>query len=206
MELLPQQSRQFVVHEGFAKAREHALTQWLHSDTTPRAIIDSDLNIHWINISAEKLITRDNIILLHGGKIRPRDKRCYVSMKEFISNISQDSSSYCVKSSQGDEHLILIAGRLPNPFSHYISVVFRLSSIDLHVKVADLGAAFGLTRTEARVAGYLLSGQTAEETARAMRVSLETTRTHIKRAYAKMGVSSREAFFYRLLPFIVFAA
>jgi DNA-binding CsgD family transcriptional regulator len=34
-------------------------------------------------------------------------------------------------------------------------------------------------------------------------VSLETVRTHIKRTYGKLGVRSRERFFYKLAPFVI---
>lgn len=206
MEPLPQQSHHFAIQEGVARSRERVLTQWLHNDKTPRAILDVDLNIQWINVAAEEMLSKNGTVLLQCGKIRPKEKKNVIQFKEFMSNVAYSGTSFCVKSLHSENHVIIIASRLPHPFSNYIYVTFRLSSFDLKVEITDLSTAFGLTRTESRVARYLLSGQTAEETARTMCVSLETTRTHIKRAYAKMGVSSREAFFNRLLPFIVFAS
>jgi DNA-binding CsgD family transcriptional regulator len=48
-----------------------------------------------------------------------------------------------------------------------------------------------------------MCGRTAEEASHELGVSLETVRTHIKRAYAKLGVCSREGFFHRLTPFVI---
>lgn len=46
----------------------------------------------------------------------------------------------------------------------------------------------GLTRAEARVAVRLAEGLSVADIARALHVSVETVRTHLKRAYGKLGV------------------
>lgn len=57
---------------------------------------------------------------------------------------------------------------------------------------------YGLTRREREVVLELAKGSTAREIARANGSSVLTVRTHIKRAYAKMGVNCREKMFARL--------
>lgn len=57
---------------------------------------------------------------------------------------------------------------------------------------ADLGRVFGLTPAEAAIVRGLVSGRGAEQLAVDHGVGLETVRTHIRRVYDKLGVSSRE--------------
>ena len=46
-----------------------------------------------------------------------------------------------------------------------------------------------------------MDGATAAEAASDLGISLETARTHVRRAYAKLNVSSREEMFARISPF-----
>jgi DNA-binding CsgD family transcriptional regulator len=57
---------------------------------------------------------------------------------------------------------------------------------------------YGLTNTERKVISMLANGATATEIALTNGSSLLTVRTHIKRAYEKMQVNSREKMFARL--------
>jgi DNA-binding CsgD family transcriptional regulator len=57
---------------------------------------------------------------------------------------------------------------------------------------------YGLTNTERKVISMLANGATANEIALTNGSSLLTVRTHIKRAYEKMQVNSREKMFARL--------
>ncbi len=54
-----------------------------------------------------------------------------------------------------------------------------------------VAAALSLTRSEARVAGFLVGGRSEREIAEALAVSLNTVKTHRKRIYAKLGVTRR---------------
>lgn len=66
---------------------------------------------------------------------------------------------------------------------------------------AKFGPALGLTAAEESILKRLVDGANVEAAALALGVSVATARTHIKRAYGKLGVSSREEMFAELLPF-----
>ena len=55
------------------------------------------------------------------------------------------------------------------------------------IAVAQLRELFGFTRTEAAVAAALGQGQSLEDIATDMGISLATVRTHLKRILAKTG-------------------
>jgi DNA-binding CsgD family transcriptional regulator len=63
---------------------------------------------------------------------------------------------------------------------------------------ATLSVAYGLTRAESRMVARLVDGATVGATAEQLGISLNTARTHLKRAMAKTGVS-RQTDLVRLL-------
>jgi DNA-binding CsgD family transcriptional regulator len=115
-------------------------------------------------------------------------------------------STCCLHDPKTGEHLVLTALRLRESSGDIVGLTLLRADDRFPFHLADLRSAFGFTHTEGRVAYHLLCGCTAEETAQELGVSLETVRTHIKRAYAKLGVSSREGFFHRLAPFVILLA
>jgi DNA-binding CsgD family transcriptional regulator len=56
-----------------------------------------------------------------------------------------------------------------------------------------------LTEREGEIAGLLLRGHSAKSIARDLRISPGTVRNHMKRIYAKLGVSSQSELFAAFL-------
>jgi DNA-binding CsgD family transcriptional regulator len=185
------------------QALDHILAGWLDGDRRPRILVDAELAAHWVNPSAEALMRSDRSVLHRNGRIVPKDPRMEGELRSFVAHATEDVSAQCVSNRETGDQLVLAATRLPAPWSHLVGITLRRISDDVIVRIADLRRPFGLTATESRVAEHLLCGETAEETAQSLNVSLETVRTHIKRAYGKLGVRSREHFFYKLAPFVI---
>jgi DNA-binding CsgD family transcriptional regulator len=184
-------------------ALDHILAGWLDGDRCPRILVDGELAAHWVNPSAEALMRSDRSVLHRNGRIVPKDPRLEGELRSFIAQATDEVSAQCVCNRETGDQLVLAATRLRAPWNHLVGVTLHRIGDDITVRLADLRRPFGLTTSEARVAEHLLCGKTAEETAAALKVSLETVRTHIKRAYGKLGVNSRERFFYRLAPFVI---
>jgi DNA-binding CsgD family transcriptional regulator len=62
---------------------------------------------------------------------------------------------------------------------------------DRGLRVVGAVGAYALTSRERDVLALLSSGRKNAEIAQALNVSVETTRTHVKHVYGKLGVSSR---------------
>jgi DNA-binding NarL/FixJ family response regulator len=69
-------------------------------------------------------------------------------------------------------------------------------------ELVGLGDAYNLTPSEETVLQKMMRGNNVEKIARSSNTSPETVRTHVRRAYSKMSVSSREEMFSRLKPFL----
>jgi len=66
---------------------------------------------------------------------------------------------------------------------------------------ADTCAIFGLTPAEDRLIKQLMGGANIEEISTDLGISIETARTHVRRSYLKIGVTSREQLFAAMSPF-----
>lgn len=182
---------------------DQALADWVQRERRARVLVDDGLRVLWMSFSAERMMSGPNSLLIRNGHVRTRENRFDQQLRELIGRASQEISTCCLHDTKTSEHLVVTALRLSEPSDDMVGLTLLRASDDFPFDLADLHSAFGFTQTESRVACRLMGGRTAGETADELGVSLETVRTHIKRAYAKLGVSSREGFFYRLTPFVI---
>ena len=182
---------------------DQAVVVWVERERRARVLVDDALRVLWMSSSAEQIVSGPNSLLIRNGHIRTRENRFDHRLRELINGASSQTSACCLHDAKTGEHLVLTAVRLSPPSDDMVGLTLLRASDDFPFDLADLHSAFGFTQTEARVACCLMGGHTAGETAEDLGVSLETVRTHIKRAYAKLGVSSREGFFHRLTPFLI---
>ena len=68
--------------------------------------------------------------------------------------------------------------------------------------LAVLAEVGQLTRAEIRVIEMMMSGTETAGIAEALRISLETLRTHVKHAYRKLGVTTRGELFAAIADFL----
>ena len=185
---------------------EHALAQWIQRERRAHILIDATLRVRWMNLAAERLLSRPNSILVRNGHIRSRENRFERQLRDLIKGASAELKVCSLHDAKSGQNLLLGATSLAPPSEDLIGLTVAEVTEDFDLHLADMHAPFGLTQSETRVTQLLLSGHTAEQAALELGVSLETIRTHIKRTYVKLGVSSREAFFHKLAPFVMFAS
>ena len=178
---------------------QKVMRAWMEADAEPRLIVRDDLRPEWVNPSADRILSDPDSVLYCNGRLRPRSPTVDPELRNFVSQVTQAGATHCLTDARTGEHVVLTASRLDDR----VAITLRWPDHGAPIKLVDLRQAFGLTEAERCVAERLMNGQTAEETAADLRVSLETIRTHIKRAYAKLGVCSREAFFTKLREFVV---
>jgi DNA-binding CsgD family transcriptional regulator len=72
----------------------------------------------------------------------------------------------------------------------------------VEIACADLEPMFGVTPGEHQVIVQLVKGYSSREIAEQFGKSILTVRTHVKRAYGKIGVKTRGQLFAKLLPYL----
>ena len=186
--------------DGFDPAAELALA-WIEHDLMPRAIVADDLAILWANVAARSLLAARRDLEERAGLMCTVDRSKQAALVQFVTSSEVAISSWALKRSDGDGHLLFRAQRIDWRGGGMFGVAFFGSGSEFHVRYADLDRVFGLTPAEHRVLLDMLEGFEAERLSEIHSVSIETTRTHIRNIYAKLQVRSREGLFHRLRPY-----
>jgi DNA-binding CsgD family transcriptional regulator len=176
---------------------QQTIAQWVEADAEARLIVGNDLRPHWVSPAAQRMLSEPDSPLCCNGRLRPRCPNLDHELKAVIATATEAGATHCLTDTRTGEHIVLRAIRV----DEVVAITLHRGEHNAPIRLVDLRQAFGLTDAEHDVAEHLMNGHTAEETAALLGVGLETVRTHIKRAYAKLGVSSREAFLNRLRPF-----
>lgn len=175
--------------------------QWLDDDHSARLIIDQGMTVLWANKRALELAEASMHFMIRLGRLWLGPH--HTEFRRSLAQTGGGSRRFCTALDGEAMHqsLVICARKLePDNDGHVFGVTAR------HWNNPDIGEAarlFGLTDSETRIVELLfVSGMTAQESAKASGVSIETVRTHIRRLYAKLDVNSREAMFVKLRPFL----
>jgi DNA-binding CsgD family transcriptional regulator len=177
---------------------------WLERADIPLFIITEKLRLIWANRSAMELMNRNMLRIDPFGTIKSAGKDAQARgngiCQQLLAAISNRSSwvhgkKVLTLDELPDVNLQLYELAAAGTVAIGCTVVSRGGDME---RIAAQLAKYGLTNTERKIVSLLATGSTAIEIARASGSSLLTIRTHIKRAYAKMEVRSREKMFARL--------
>ena len=161
---------------------------------TPEMLVAGDLEVVWLNAAALALTSRTGPISLTGGRMVLPHRGQEEGLRAFLDGLGDDAGVWVL---QGPEGRWLVRAEPIAPVDSPTAWLLTWRSVDEGGAPlwADIGAALGLTRSEARLLHYLLDGQTVDQAAVVLAISVQTARTHIRRVYAKLGVSNREQLF-----------
>lgn len=187
-----------------ATTPEALALSWLQRDGACRLIVDDMLRIVWASDAAREALAPCRDLEVRDGYLSVTNQALYPTLLGFVRSCSADMASLCLPADGGDAHILLRGHALHEAGSPpRVGVTFHRTGRDFTARYVGLDRIFQLTQAEHRVLRLLLDGSTADEAARMLNVSIETTRSHIRHIYAKMNVTSREGLFSRVRPFQV---
>jgi DNA-binding CsgD family transcriptional regulator len=188
--------------EGAISAPELAMS-WLEVVERPLVIVNAQLRMLWCNPAFDALIEAQNLLNLVEGFLSATTPSAHEKLQGLLRD-GESNSIALLEESDGDGHLLVRASRIPaaagSDDDAFGLRIFRTAE-DVGLNHLQLAAVFGLTPGETRVLAAMLGGLTADDIARELAISVETVRSHIRRIYDKIGVSSREGLFSRLRQF-----
>jgi DNA-binding CsgD family transcriptional regulator len=176
------------------------LLAWLDADPRPRLLSTTQGQVIWMS-AATAALPRGGFPFSPGGaddsgeerRLDPRllaevgpptgQLRCATARPEF-----------------GDQPWMVWACALPDPSGPVLAMILRARGE--RPNLAVLAEAAQLTRAEIRVVEMMMSGTETAAIAEALRISLETLRTHVKHAYRKLGVTTRGELFAAVADFL----
>ena len=178
-----------------------AALHWLEVDAHPRLIVTEKCDIQWHNRAAERLLSRKIGIEARGNILTAIDGSSQTQLKALLQDARARPASICIEQARHHGWIVLRCVSVECAGNPLFCLAINLAGNGDVWSFDHLVECFGLTRAEHRVLQDLLAGYEAEALSARHGVSIETTRTHIKSIYAKVGVKTREALFARVRGF-----
>lgn len=173
---------------------------WSRSCSRPAMIVTPGLHLLWCNQEGRRLLDSDRDLAEVGRRLSFSRKTAGFGFAVFLEGLGEEPQAWVLARRDGCDCLIVRAVQIS--LGQDRAVILAISDTSQARRLwADFGSALDLTCAEANLLKRLVDGATVKEAAIDLGITLETARTHVKRAYAKLGVSSREEMFARISPF-----
>lgn len=176
------------------------MAEWAGADPARRYIVTKDLCVVWASESAHRFLDDATVLHRAGSAIRLTDHAQQSALADLVAYADDTFSTWHLSRAGSQEQLLFVARRI-SPGSDLVGLRIQDTSIGFQPQWANFAPAFSLTPAENRVALLLLDGNSAERTASLLGLGEATIRTHVKRLYLKLEVTSKEEMFRRMAGF-----
>lgn len=175
---------------------------WVTRERKARLIVDRSMRLVWANAAAHEMLLQGAHIALGDEGVSVRRDELRLMIEQAMRARTEESLFVIEDSDDIGSDLLVRLERLRDDGA---KTCFGLQLIR-HAPTPGgwsemLAAHFQLTPKQTQVLVRMISGEAGEDIAKAMRISVETVRTHVRDVYAKLRVSSREELFVRVRPF-----
>jgi DNA-binding CsgD family transcriptional regulator len=174
---------------------------WFSQDAAARLIIARDLTVLAANGNAVALIEAGGVISLRDGALATRDRRSGAELNGLVSDAGS-APKVGIVGAGGASALLIDCLALGDDPQSPVALLLRDLRAAMQIECADLESMFGVTPGEHQVIVQLVKGHSSREIAQEFGKSILTVRTHVKRAYGKIGVKTRGQLFAKLLPYL----
>jgi DNA-binding CsgD family transcriptional regulator len=174
---------------------------WFAYDAAARIVVARDLTVLAANGNASRMIESHGLLALREGVLACRDRRSTTELTLIVTAAAR-TASFRVVGAEGGAAMLVEAFALGEGPADAVALSLRDLGAPVEIECADLESAFGVTPGEHQVLVQLLKGLSSREIAQESGKSILTVRTHVKRAYGKIGVKTRGQLFARLMPYL----
>lgn len=174
---------------------------WFAQDAAARLVVGRDLAVHVANQPAVAILERGGAVYLRDGALAGRDRKIAAELTGLIAEAGALARSVVLGADAVGAVLVEVVA-LGEAEGAPVAIMLRDPNAPVEIECADLEPIFGVTPGEHQVLVQLLKGYSSREIAAQFGKSILTVRTHVKRAYGKIGVKTRGQLFARLLPFL----
>jgi len=174
---------------------------WFSRDAAARLVVARDLTVLAANSNALALLEANGAISLRDRALATSDRRSGAELGAIVADAGPQSRVGIVGAG-GAAMLLVDALALGDGPDSPVALLLRDLRASVQIECADLESMFGVTPGEHQVIVQLVKGYSSREIALEFGKSILTVRTHVKRAYGKIGVKTRGQLFAKLLPYL----
>ncbi|WP_095089804.1 helix-turn-helix transcriptional regulator [Mesorhizobium sophorae] len=167
-------------------------------------ILDSQARVLFANMAAQEIAAAGDVLVLTDGTVRPRQREQCDFFRRLIGSAIAGGAGGSLLLSSSSPRLPVSA--LVSPLAGALAlslaaqgrpgaaaVLLSDPEVQAAASTERLRALYKLSTTEARVAWLVMRSGSIGRAARALALSPETVRTHLKHIYAKTGVNRQSA-------------
>lgn len=189
-------------HFPTARSASEGARYFDHRAATGRSaemLVNADLVLLWSNAAGIALMSRRGPVSLSDNRLIVSQRQQEDSLRQFLTTLEEGTGVWALKSGEG--WLVRAETIAPADAPPAWLLTWQSMTHADRYMWSDVATHLRLTPSEARILQSLLFGLTVDETALQLSVSVQTARTHVRRIYAKLGVSNREQLFAAVLPY-----
>jgi len=210
-EMIPHLKQAIRISEHLAEASFKAQVARDALDTLAMGVVlvDRDARIVWANTSSRRIIGLGDGVSGFGDTLTLHARSETAALRQLIASallgrgegISPPAVAMAATRPSGREPIGIVVGALQGAFGRTrpeglerpLAVLFlSLPEDPIEAPAELLRRLYGLTPIEARVCERLVEGQSPQEIAAGLAISVETCRTHLKSTYGKLDVGRQQ--------------
>ena len=162
-------------------------------------LVNAELEVLWSNAAALALMSRRGPVSLRDNRLILPLRRHEDSLRAFLAALDEGAGAWAMKAEEG--WLVRAEAIAPADAPPAWLLTWQAMAEAERYLWSDIGSHLRLTPSETRILLGLVDGMTVDHAASRLGVSVQTVRTHVRRIYAKLGVSNREQLFAAVLPY-----
>jgi CheY-like chemotaxis protein/DNA-binding CsgD family transcriptional regulator len=171
--------------------QQASLSEALDKLSTGVVFLNENLKVFYTNQSARRMLESCAEIRIHDGFLNCRTPGDTAELHRLVLTASGSTFTVEPEPESGRAPLHMLISPMHSHRQNYgqnlpIAIVYVFSTMNDSHRVADvIRSLYHLSRQEARLAARLIVNPDLREAARAMGITYNTARTHLKRVYAK---------------------
>jgi DNA-binding CsgD family transcriptional regulator len=174
--------------------------RWLDAQGMAVVVLSRDLAVVWSSRAVQETLSPEGPVMLRDGYLAGATRGHQNQLAGLLDRAAVGAAAADMFDHAEPERRLIVSIRaLDGAMMRFGASVRRERR---EIVLPDLTGAFGLTNAEQLIVRRLMQGWSATDVADDLGAALLTVRTHIKRAYAKLGVHSKEQLFAKLLAFV----
>lgn len=180
------------------------LIQFWEESEGARIIIDEKFFVLAANTAARNLLRDEDALKLNAGRLGFMSKAAQDEATVFFTRRFRRRTAFVAPSTHHDHPPIIISAQTISPRGLPLRHALELKRAERPsvVRLIHVARRMRLTPTEMQVVEKVARGIDVEAAADEMGIQIETVRTHLKRIYTKLGISSRGELFALIMRHI----
>lgn len=179
-----------VAESTFAAALLKFARGLVHYDTKPRLIVDSECLVRWASPSARKFLHRPMPVHIHDNRLIFEEDGETKTCRTFVETVAERRQRLFVRGDSDRAWTVMIGWSEKIEGERLLFLEFALPTPGIESAESGMREQFGLTPAECAVIDRLARLFSPAQIAEDLGVAVQTVRTHVKRIYAKLGIST----------------